>query len=98
MSKPASRPPGAVPQWALDAVAHLPVSIPIKATKRDAEKGVTSAERETGRSASTFVRAEARGECMLLRTSGRGGRRMITRHELARLLAAWSTPTAARGA
>ena len=69
-----------VPEWARDAVAHLPVSL-----------NLHLAAKSLGVSKATIVRAEARGEVHLLRTRGRGGRRLVLRDELARLLAAWGS-------
>lgn len=75
-----------IPQQFRDAVAHLPVSVTIY-------QGAEA----LGVSPSTIVRAEARGEIRIMRTRGRGGRRLVLRDELARLLATWATPVA-RGA
>ena len=75
----------AVPQWAKDAVRDLPISVPL----------VRAAEL-LGVSKLTLQRAEKRGEIRLLRTCGEGGRRLVMRDEIARLLATWSTPVAGR--
>lgn len=76
-----------LPQWAREAVAHLPVSITLD-----------TAAKAVGVSKHTLKRAEDRGELRVLRTAGRGGRCLVLRDELAKLLAMWSTPVAARGA
>jgi excisionase family DNA binding protein len=48
-----------------------------------------------GVSKDTLERAEQRGELRVLRTApgGRGGRRLVTRDELAALLARWGSPS-----